>query len=50
MENLKKSDHLEDLGLDENIICLLERILGKYDGRFWTGFIWLRMGTSGRLS
>jgi hypothetical protein len=26
---------------------ILEWILGKYDGRLWAGFIWLRIGTSG---
>jgi hypothetical protein len=26
---------------------ILECILGKYDGTLWTGFIWLRIGTSG---
>jgi hypothetical protein len=40
----KGRDHLEDVGVDCKII--LEWILGKYDGRLWTGFIWLRMGTS----
>jgi hypothetical protein len=27
----------------------LEWILGKQDGGVWTGFIWLRRETSGRL-
>jgi hypothetical protein len=44
-ENLQGSDHSEDLGVDEKII--LEWILGKYDGKVWTGFLWLRIGTSG---
>jgi hypothetical protein len=48
LENLKGSDHLEDLGVDEKII--LECILGKQGGRVWTGCIWLRIGTSGRLN
>jgi hypothetical protein len=26
-----------------------KRILGKYGGNIWTGYIWLRMGTSGML-
>jgi hypothetical protein len=47
LENLKGRDHLEDLSIDGRII--LERILGKYDGNIWTGFIWLRIGTSGGL-
>ena len=37
--NLKNRDHLEDLGIDGRTI--LTRILVKYDGRVWTGFIWL---------
>jgi len=37
---LKNRDHLEDLGIDEKTI--LTRILVKYDGNVWTGFIWLR--------
>jgi len=39
--------HLEDVGVDGKII--LERILGKYGGKVWTGCIWLRIGTSGGL-
>jgi hypothetical protein len=35
----------EDLGVDGKIIS--EWILGKWDRRVWTGFIWLRIGTSG---
>jgi hypothetical protein len=45
--NLMGRDHLEDLGVDGNII--LQWILGKWCGRVWTGFIWLRIGTSGGL-
>jgi hypothetical protein len=37
----------EDLDLDGSII--LKWILGKYGWRVWTGFIWLRIGTGGRL-
>jgi hypothetical protein len=40
LENLKGRDHLEDLGVDGKII--LEWILGKYDGKFWSGYSWLR--------
>jgi hypothetical protein len=47
LENLKGRDHLQDLGVDENII--LERILGKWGGKVCTGFIWLRLGTIGGL-
>jgi hypothetical protein len=32
---------LEDPDVDGKII--LERILGKYGGKMWTGFIWLRV-------
>jgi hypothetical protein len=42
-ENLQ--DHTEDLGVDRRII--LEWILGKYDGKVWIGFMWLRIGTIG---
>jgi len=41
--NLKEGDHLEDLGLDiikMSLMCV---------GRALTGFIWLRVRTSGRL-
>jgi hypothetical protein len=46
-ENLKERDHSENLGADGKVI--LEYILGKYGGNVWTGFIWLRIGTSGGL-
>ena len=39
--NLKNRDYLEDLGIDGWTI--LTRILVKYDGKLWTGFIWLRV-------
>jgi hypothetical protein len=45
LENLKGGDHLEDLDIDWRII--LEWILGKYSGRLWTGFIWLRIRING---
>jgi hypothetical protein len=45
--NLKGRDHSEDVGIDGRII--LELILGKQVGKVWTGFIWLRIGTSGGL-
>jgi hypothetical protein len=38
-------NHSEDLGEDGRII--LEWILGEWGGRVWTGYIWLRIGTSG---
>jgi hypothetical protein len=34
---------LEDLGVSG--IIILERILGKYGGKVWSGFIWLGIGT-----
>jgi hypothetical protein len=46
-EKLKGRDHSEDLGIDGKKIS--EWILGKQDGKVWTGFIWLRIGTSGGL-
>jgi hypothetical protein len=44
-ENLQGRNNAEDGGVDEKII--LERILGENSGKLWTGFIWLRTGTSG---
>jgi hypothetical protein len=43
--NLKGRHHLEDLGVDANII--LEYILGKWGGKVWAGEIQLRIETSG---
>jgi hypothetical protein len=40
-ENLKGRYHSEDLGIYGKI--------GKQGGKVWTGCIWLRIGTSGRL-
>jgi hypothetical protein len=40
-------DHTEDLRVDGKII--LERILGKKGVKVWTGFIWLKSETSGRI-
>jgi hypothetical protein len=44
-ESLKGGDPAEDLRVNEKII--LEWI--KQDGNTWTGFTWLRVGTSGGL-
>jgi hypothetical protein len=46
-EYMKGRDHSEDLCVDERII--LEWILGKYGGKVWTRYIWLRIGTSGGI-
>jgi hypothetical protein len=46
VEYLKGRNHSKDHGLDEKI--KLKRILGN-GGKVWTGFIWLRIGTSGGL-
>jgi hypothetical protein len=43
----KRSYHSEDLDVDGRIT--LEWILEKYDGKVWTGFMWLRIGTSDGL-
>ena len=47
MGSLRERDLVEDLGIVERIISI--QILKKYGGRIWTGLIWLRIGTSGRL-
>jgi hypothetical protein len=47
LANLEGKVHLDDLGVDGKRI--LEWILGKDGGILWTGFIWLRIGTSGGL-
>jgi hypothetical protein len=40
-------DHSKDLSIDARII--LEWTLGKQGGKVWTGFMWLRIGTSSGL-
>jgi hypothetical protein len=46
-ENLKGRDYLEEQGIDGRMI--LEWVLEKEGGEFWTGFIWLRIQTTGRF-
>jgi hypothetical protein len=41
-----RRDHLEDLRIDGGILKLM---IKKLDEITWTGFIWLRTGTSGGL-
>jgi hypothetical protein len=48
LESLKGRDHSEDLHIDSK--NKLKRMLGKKNGRMRSGFIWLRIGTNGRLS
>jgi hypothetical protein len=43
-KNLNHRYHMEDVGIGGRII--LKLILEKWAGRMWTGFIWLRIGTS----
>jgi hypothetical protein len=45
VEEVKGRGHSEDLGVDGRII--LDLILEKLFGKLWTGFICLRIGTSG---
>jgi hypothetical protein len=47
LDNLNGRDHLEDPDVYEKTIS--EWTLGKYGGRVWTGCIWLRIETSGKL-
>jgi len=42
---MKENDHSEEVGVDGKII--LEWILRKRGGDVWTGFMWLKVGTSG---
>jgi len=46
-KNLKGKDYFKDPGVDGRIV--LKCILEKLDGKVWTGFIALRIGTRGRL-
>jgi hypothetical protein len=46
-EHRKGRGNFEDLGIDGRII--LQWTVGKYYGKLWTGLIWSRIGTGGRL-
>jgi hypothetical protein len=43
----ERKKHSEDLGVAERII--LEWMSGKYGGKARNAFVWLGMGTSGRI-
>jgi hypothetical protein len=47
LDNLKRRDYWEDLGVDWKII--LKWITDKQNGKMWIGSIWLRIGTKFRL-
>jgi hypothetical protein len=47
-ENLKGKITLGDLGIDGRAI--LKWTLGTQDVKAWTGFMWLRIGSSGGVS
>jgi hypothetical protein len=46
-EDPKERDHSEDVDVGKRVI--LDWILKNYVVRAWSGFIWLRVGTSGRI-
>jgi hypothetical protein len=46
-ENLNRSHHSEDLGIDGKI--MFKRVSSKQGMRELTGLIWLRTGTSGEI-
>ena len=43
--DLREGDHLEDLDLDGWII--LKLFFKIWDGKSWSGLMWLRIGTGG---
>ena len=44
---LRESGHLEDLDVDVRVV--IKRIFKNCDGEAWTGLMWPRIGTGGRL-
>jgi hypothetical protein len=46
-EDLRESDHLENLGVDGKITLTI--IFKRWDREAWTGLIWLGIGTGGVL-
>jgi hypothetical protein len=44
LEKPKGKNHLGDIGIDGRII--LEWIFENQGRKLWTGFVWLRIGTS----
>jgi hypothetical protein len=46
-KNLEERKHLEDLDVDGMLI--LEWISEKEAGKFWIGFMWLRIGNRGGI-
>jgi hypothetical protein len=47
LKSLEGRNLLEGIGVDGRVI--LKLVLKKLGGRVWTGFIWLRLGTSGGI-
>jgi hypothetical protein len=47
MDNVKGRNHLGDVSVNGRII--LKFILRKCGVRLWAGFMWLRVGSSGRV-
>jgi len=47
VQNFDRKTWREDIGVDWKII--LEWILEKWCGKLWTGYIWIRVRTSGEL-
>ena len=43
--NIRKRDHLEDLGVDGKMI--FKWIFNNWDEQTWNGLVWLRIGIRG---